>query len=193
MYEANKAKVYPVFFVYGFNHIQLPNLQCMKTVYLSFLLLIHYTVYGQNTIRSDAQKMGKALVEKDYDTYVNYTYPKLMKDMGGREKMKETISKQMEDLEKQGIKILSVTYDEPSVIIKEKKELQATLPQHMQFESSNGKVTAQTTIIAVSQDDGMHWYFVDPGERDLETVRITLPNLSKKLVLPPAAPVKMEK
>lgn len=165
----------------------------MKTVYLLLLLLFPFTVCGQSSIQSDAENMGKALVAKDYDIYVNYTYPKLMKDMGGRGKMKETIRKQMEDLENQGIKIISVTYGEPSVIIKEKKELQATLPQHMQFESANGKITAQTTIIAISQDDGAHWYFVDPGERDLETVRITLPNLSRKLVLPPAVPVKMEK
>lgn len=165
----------------------------MKIFRILLFLLFPFMVHGQNALRTDAEMMGKALIAKDYDTYVNYTYPKLMKDMGGREKMKETIKKQMEDLENQGVKILSVTYGEPSVIIKEKKELQATVPQHMQFESSNGKVTTQTTVIAISQDDGAHWYFVDPGERDLETVRITLPNLSKKLVLPPPGPVKMEK
>ncbi len=165
----------------------------MKIFSFFLVLLLPYAGIGQNNLRADAGKMGKALAEKNYEVYLNYTYPKLLKDMGGREKMKQTIQTQMEDLERQGIKILSVSYGEPSVIIKEKKELQATLPQQITFESTNGKVTAQSTIIAISQDAGAHWYFIDPGERDLETVRITLPNLSKKLILSPPAPVKMEK
>ena len=169
------------------------KLHFMKFSFLVLFTFLYQVSFAQNTIKADAEVMGKALVTKDYNAYISYTYPKLMKDMGGRDKMTETIKKQMDDLEKQGIKILSITYGEPSVIIKEKQELQATLPQEMQFQTADGKVKARTTIIAISQDDGKHWYFVDPGERDLETVRISLPNLSRKLVLPPSEPVKMEK
>lgn len=137
--------------------------------------------------------MGKALMSKDYSSFVSYTYPNILKDMGGRDKMVETVKKQMADLEAQGVKILSLSYGEPSAIIKEKKELQATLSQEMIFETAEGKVQAKSTLIAISTDDGKHWYLVDPGERDLETVRITLPNISKNLVLPPNEPVKIIK
>lgn len=97
--------------------------------------------------------MGKALVNKDYSSFINYTYPKILKDMGGRDKMMETVKKQMADLETQGVKILSLSYGEPSTIIKEKNELQATLSQEMIFETAEGKVQTKSTLIAISTDD----------------------------------------
>src|SRR5688572_13225973 len=125
----------------------------MKAVYTLLLLLVGNMALGQNTIKAEAEKMGKALLSKDYNSFVNYTYPKLVKDMGGREKMIETARKQMDDVAQQGVRFLSITYGEPSVIIKEKDELQATLPQEMIFETTEGKVQAKSTIIAVSDND----------------------------------------
>jgi hypothetical protein len=116
-----------------------------------------------------------------------------VKDLGGKEKMIATLKKQMGDFDAQGVKILSITYGEPSSIIKEKAELQATIPQQMVFVTQEGKIQSTSSLIAVSKDGGKHWYLIDPGGRDLETVRISLPNISKKLVLPPNAPVKMLK
>lgn len=173
--------------------ISLHNISMKKITVFVFLLFSALCMQAQTTIKTDAETMGNALMNKDYETYVHYTYPKILKDMGGKEKLKTTLQQQMEALSAQGVKILSVTYGEPSVIIKEKNELQATIPQYMTFETEEGKVESQSTLIAISTDDGKHWYLIDPSDRDLETVRITLPNISKKLVLPANAPVKMLK
>lgn len=167
----------------------------MKSI---FSLLVALTCmfsisFAQETILTDADRMAKALIESDYNTFLNYTYPKILKDMGGRKKMQETIKKQMDDLSLQGVKILSITYGEPNVIIKEKDELQTTLLQEMTFDTKEGKIQTKSSIIAISTNNGNSWYFVDPGERDLETVRLSLPNLSKKLVLPPHDAIKVEK
>jgi len=167
----------------------------MKTIgiFTIFILVCTAAFSQEINIRRDAETMGKALVDKDYANYVNFTYPKILKDMGGKEKMIVTIKKQMDDVNAQGAHIVSISFDKPSVIVKEKNELQATVPQTVIFETANGKMEARNTLIAISADDGVHWYFIDPGERDLETVRITLPNLSKKLILAPSEPIKQLK
>jgi hypothetical protein len=154
-------------------------------ILLCCLLGFQLQLTAQSNVKTQAEKMGQALVSKNYVDFTRYTYPKILKEMGGTEKMAATIRSQMENMEKTGVKILSLSYGEPSEIIKEKKEWQCTVPQIMTLKINSGKIISKTTLIAISQDEGKQWYFVDAGERDLETVRITLPNLSKKLVLPP--------
>lgn len=166
-------------------------------IFLSFLLLASvaciapHGAQAQGEIKKQAREMGEALIAKNYLKFTNYTYPQILKEMGGREKMAESIKKQMEGMEKTGVQITSLEYGTPSEIIKENKEWQCTIPQVMKIKTKDGIIQATGTLIAVSKDNGGQWYFVDTGERDLEAVRISLPNISKKLVLPPAAPPQM--
>lgn len=158
----------------------------MRIAFFCFLLfLCSNLIYGQeNIVRQQAEQMGAALIRKDYAAFTAFTYPSIMKDMGGKEKMTGTIRSQMESIEQGGARITALSYGTPAAIIKEKKELQCTLPQIMTMQVPGGKIIAKTTLIAISLDDGNRWYFVDAGERSLEAVRTTLPNLSKKLSLP---------
>ena len=165
-------------------------------IFFSFLFLITAFNLGQaqeNNIKTQAEMMGKALLDKDYAAYVGYTYPAIAQQTGGIEKLTASIKQQMELLSNQGVKVISIKYGEPSVIIKEKDELQSVILQTMVFTSKEGNIETETGIIAISKDNGKHWYFIDPGEKDLETVRHTLPNISKKLVLPESKPVKVLK
>lgn len=163
----------------------------MRTIFILIILFFHSLGWSQNSIREDAKQMGEYLLKSDFEHYVNYTYPKVMKDMGGRQQLKQTLKKQMEELLLQGVNIESIKYGEPSVILKEKKELQATLPQEVIFKTPNGKILSTSSLICISQNDGESWYFIDPGERTLDILRITLPNLSKKLIISPPQTSKL--
>lgn len=155
----------------------------MRAIFILIIMFFHSIGWSQNSILEEAKKMGGYLLSNDFEHYVNYTYPKVMKDMGGRHQLKQTLQKQMEELLLQGVNIVSIKYGEPSVILKEKKELQATLPQEVIFNTPNGKVLSTSSLICISQNDGESWYFIDPGERTLEILRISLPNISKKLII----------
>jgi hypothetical protein len=63
----------------------------------------------------------------------------------------------------------------------------------MLVQLSAGKVASSTTLIALSADEGNRWYFVDAGERDLATVRKSLPNVSKALKIVKPGPPKLVK
>jgi hypothetical protein len=154
---------------------------------IATLILISFctNVFAQSAaIKKQAEQMGAALVKKDYNTFVSFSYPLIQEQMGGKEKMSASIEQQMQGMEKGGIKIVSISYDEPSDPVKAGKELQCTITQKMVMQLHQGKILAKGTLIGISQDQGKKWYFVDAGERDIETVRQSLPNISKALKLP---------
>jgi hypothetical protein len=150
---------------------------------LSFLFISVISFAQPYPVKQQAQEMGNALVRKDYKTFVEFSFPKILKEMGGKEKMAESIAKQMQGLESAGSRIISISAGDPAAFIKAGKELQTTIQQQMTIKVKEGKIVSKTTLIAISQDNGKHWYFVDAGERDLAAIRKTLPNLSKALVI----------
>lgn len=150
-----------------------------------FSLLVSLSSSAQNSVKQQAEQMGNALVRKDYATFITFAYPAIVKEMGGSGKMAAAIEQQMKGMESTA-QILSISYGDPSSIIREGKELQCTLPQQMTLKTPQGKVLTKSTLIAISQDEGTRWYFVDIGERDINAVRTSLPNISRKLILPKA-------
>jgi hypothetical protein len=146
--------------------------------------------WAQNSqIRRQAEEMGEALLRKDYVAFTRFTYPKILKEMGGSPKLAASIEKQMKEMENQGVKILSLSYGVPSSVVKHHGEWQCTLPREMILTTSQGRILAKSTLIAISVDQGNNWYFIDPGERDLKTIRLSLPKLSQLIFLPsPEAP-----
>lgn len=151
---------------------------------LLFAFICFSSFAQNNNVKTQAEQMGKALLQKDYKTFVTFTYPKLLKQMGGEEKMSGSIAQQMKSMAMSGTKIVALNYGAPTPVIKAGKELQCTIPQQMIMMSGNNKIAAKTTLIAISEDKGKRWYFIDAGERDITAVRQQLPNISKSIVLP---------
>jgi hypothetical protein len=164
----------------------------IATNYLLLVLLAFssFTASAQSqALKEQVSQMGNALIRKDYKTFVSFSYPSIVKQMGGSEKMAATIAGQMKGMEDNGQQIVSFSYGEPTPMVKAGKELQSTIQQQMTVKVKQGKIAAKSTLIAISQDNGQHWYFVDAGERDLATIRQSLPNISKSLrILRPEAP-----
>lgn len=161
----------------------------MRLKQLFLLLLISTVSFGQQAdiIRKQAEQMGNALLQKDYKTFVTFTYPPIVKQMGGADKMAGSIHKQMEEMQRSAT-IQSITYGQPSAVISEGQELQCTVPQEMIIKTQQGKIKTVSTLLAFSRDKGAHWYFVDAGDRNIATIRTSLPNASKKLVIPKPVP-----
>ncbi|HRO41432.1 MAG TPA: hypothetical protein PL009_01265 [Flavipsychrobacter sp.] len=159
----------------------------MRYLLTSILMLLCFAATAQSTIKEQAEKMGAALIGKDYKTFVTFTHPTIIKEMGGTEKMAAAIEKQMKGME-QTAQILSISYDEPSSVVKEGNELQCTVPQTMILKTPQGKILTKSTLIGISTNGGAHWYFVDAGERDINAVKASLPNVSRKLELPTPVP-----
>jgi hypothetical protein len=165
----------------------------MKGLYLfiTLLLLTAPGAFAQTDItnariamKKAAERMGWALVNKEYMAFMKTTHPKAIEMAeGGLEKMAQRLQSQVEGMERNANKIIAAWPGEPSAIIDTAGELQSTIPQKMKIELENGKIITETTLLAMSPDNGVSWYFMDANDRDIATIRKTFPNFSSKLVL----------
>lgn len=170
----------------------------MKPSIISFFFgtIFFISSYGQvkeasQNLKQQAGKMGTAFVSGDYKTFANYTYPFVLKLMGGASKMIEILNDGTNDMKTKGMSFSNITFDEPSKIVKSGKELQATIAQHTEIKLPQGRLVSTSTLIAISTDNGVNWTFIDTSNKEMETLRKTFPNLSSALVIPkPQPPVR---
>lgn len=138
----------------------------------------------QTVIKTEALKMAKALAALDLETYASYTYPTLVTDKDGKEKIKQGVDSIQKYREQFGIKVKSVLLGNPSAVVTYKGVQQCTLPQTMTVEAFMGSMETETTLIGLS-NDGKKWYFVDALMYRQKEAKSKLPELSPELVIPP--------
>jgi hypothetical protein len=170
----------------------------MRILSLIILFFCAYASYAQPTeyeakaaVKTDAQRMGFALVSKDFYSFVKFTYPKAVEKTGA-EKMEQMLASQVAGMEKNNNKILAAWPGEPSAFIDTAGELQCTIPQKMKLELDNGTLITETTLLATSTDQGRHWYFMDAADRSIEVIRSQFPNFSSKHILTKSPEPKFE-
>jgi hypothetical protein len=138
-----------------------------------------------STVKEQANKMGQFLVTKDYKSFAKMTYPKLVEMMGGEDRMIDAMKGGSQETGGASVEILSVTIGDVSKIIKAGAELQCTVKEVIETKVESGKLVAESMLIAISQDEGKHWYFIDASNKDIITLRQSLPNLSDSLKITP--------
>jgi len=148
------------------------------------VLVCAYSQPPETIIKIQAMDMARAVLAKDVDKIVYYMPPKLVADAGGKEKMmiaRDTVNKYMKQF---GAEIKKVTIGNPGKIISYKKQLQTTVPQTTEASFMSSTVILQSTLIAISEDGGRRWYFVDTNIYRENKLRSSLPDLSPELVIP---------
>lgn len=165
---------------------------CKKKILLYFflpvLIVVSQAAIAQNyssIIKAQGMEMAKAVLAKDVDKLVKYIHPKMVEAAGGKEKMmmaRDTANKYMQQF---GAEIKKVTIGNPAPVVSYKNELQTTLPQTTEVKFMASTVILESTLIAISQDKGEHWYFIDTSIYHMDKVKKSLPDLSPALVIPP--------
>jgi len=166
----------------------------MKAYILFFLaILITRTVFAQKNIdtagamqnlKFSATKMVGHLRDNEFDSFVRYTHPKIISMIGGKAKMIDAIKTTYKQINDGGFKIDSVLIGEPDSIIVTKTELQDVLPEILEMKGNGGKLIATSYLLAVSNNEGKTWYFIDTSGKTLQQMQTIFPTLSNKLVIP---------
>ena len=92
--------------------------------------------------------------------------------------------------EEEGITFEALKFGTPSKMIHAGTELQCIIQQQIEMLLPRGRMTAITTLIALSEDNGKSWYFTDASRFDLASMQRLIPSLSNELVFPyPQDPV----
>jgi hypothetical protein len=125
-------------------------------------------------------------MEGDFERLADFTHPKVVELMGGREKMAEFVRKGMADMKTQGFETLSYTpAAEPTQVLREGRTLYAILPARLRMRTPDGVVfVSESFMIALSGDDGKNWKFVSGATADATRLKILMPEVADKLKLP---------
>lgn len=157
---------------------------------IAFILVMASTLLAQTpqqlaTLKAQAKAMATAIKKQDFKTVIKMTNPKVVAAAGGEAKMLEQLSKGMGMMKAKGMNmsISNVVVGEPSAFIKVKKQLQCTVPDKIEIKMMGGTMSTNSTLIAISDDNGKTWNFIDAMGKNLASLKQTLPDLSDKLVI----------
>ena len=151
----------------------------------------HALSQNQNSvIKIQAMEMVKALLKKDFAAFTRYMHPKVVELAGGSNKLIERMDTMNAVAMQYGAEIKKVLIGNPGNIVRYKKEMQVTIPQITEMKTGFGNLVLESTLIAISVNNGRNWYFIDTSVYNAEAVKKALPNLSPDLVIPPSKPPK---
>jgi hypothetical protein len=171
----------------------------MKSVLLSCCLIVQTLLMlpqmstAQSTpsaIKAAAISMGNALVKKNSDQFLSYMHPSMIKLAGGKEKLSVISDSALKVFEQFGGKVSRITYGNPAEIISYKKTLQSVITQTTTLSSFIGDAEWSSSLIAISNDNGKSWTFIDTNMFGIKQIKAAMPDISPALVIPKAAAPK---
>jgi len=158
-----------------------------------YLILMGFLLFGgisiaQNahseSIKRDGNNMITFMLDKDYESLSRFTYPIIIEWMGGKDKMINVISKEMQRIEDQGVVFLELSIGEPEEVYEAGEEIHCLVPQKVILENKDGKIISRSHLLAVSADLGKNWYFVDIAQLTSENVTVLFPKFNSDLKIP---------
>jgi hypothetical protein len=171
----------------------------MKIFFSSLLLLqvvfvLPIAVSAQanpSAIKSAAIAMGNALVKKNSEQFLSFMHPSMIKLAGGKEKLRVISDSALKVFEQFGGKVSRITYGNPAEIISYKKTLQSVISQTTTLSSFIGDAELSSSLIAISNDKGKTWTFIDTNMFGIKEIKAAMPDISPALVIPKSAAPKI--
>jgi len=118
-------------------------------------------------------------------------HPNIIAYAGGKEKMKAKMDSAYAAAKLFGVSFKRYSIGSPGEIVKYKDQLQAVLPEITTIKTPLGDLTAETSMIVISPDDGKNWWFIDTNVYRVDKLKSILPDISPDLVIPPQKQPKL--
>lgn len=115
----------------------------------------------QVIFQRDVEKMGKCLIERDYECFVNYNHPMIIQSYGSKEKMKETVNGAMHTYRDMGGEYKNIKFVDIQQIEHKGRNIQAIINQDVTIIKNNENVVERQRLLAVSEDNGATWYYIN--------------------------------
>ena len=160
---------------------------------LSLLLLISTTVSGQHTssIKTAAMNMGNALAQKNSQKFIGYMHPVMIELAGGEEQLRMISDSALNVFEQLGGKVSKISFGNPGEVVNHKNILQSVIPQTMTLTSFIADIELSTSLIAISEDGGKNWRFIDTNLFNIKQIKSTMPEISPSLIIPKSTAPKI--
>ena len=141
-------------------------------------------------VRELAAENSAARASGNYGRLVDLTYPKVVEMVGGRDKMIETLRRGSEDMKAHGTAILGADVSEPKEVVTSGNKQFAVVPMTVRVQVPDGTLRSKGFLIAVSEDHGKTWVFIDGAGitkelgKEREKLAQVLPDFPTQLSLP---------
>ena len=172
----------------GFSELCMKMRIAKKNRFAAFvIILLSHAAFGQTdykNLKSQAEESAKAFIGGDYARLVDLTYPKLVELIGGRAKMISFIEKDMKEMKAQGVEVISMSFDDPTQVIKIGEQWFAVLPSTMKMKVPDGILVGKSFMLGISGDNGERWTFVGGSALDEKAIKTLFPAAVGKLKIP---------
>jgi hypothetical protein len=138
-----------------------------KIIYCCFFLTFKLSAQTVDealtkTLNNAATVMTNAFLKRDFKHFGQLMHPQLVALMGGDTVLSRALETQIQDMEKSGYVIETITTSAPMLpLVRCKKSIQTILPQQMVLKTPKGRMQINANYWVISEDDGKTWHFAD--------------------------------
>ena len=132
-------------------------------------------------IEKGIEEMGEALINQDIEAFVAFNHPIVVQSFGGKEKMTELMQSSVQELKLSGNIIRDISMLDILDIQEDASSIQALVAQSVEAEFNGEIRTEIQNIIAVSEDNGSNWYFINTYDNSRDELEKVFPQLNPKL------------
>ncbi|MEK7951637.1 hypothetical protein [Luteolibacter soli] len=143
-------------------------------------------------IKKHAELCSDAQLKMDFDKVLPYVPKKLLETMGGAELLKTRLDQASTMLKSRGVTIDSAKIGTPQVPKNHGGVLVSLVPMETMMTTPQGKIIASSHMIAISEDKGASWVFVDTATVNEDKLGTLYPALKGKVDIPMATARKGE-
>ncbi|HEK19815.1 MULTISPECIES: hypothetical protein [unclassified Mucilaginibacter] len=159
-------------------------------VAVAILVLFSFTVRAQDNllVKKLAGRFAKATFTADTKTVLSMSYPGLIKLSGGAEAMAKLINDRIEALRARGVIAFDGWVNAPGPFYKAGTQLLCLLPETVKMKVLNGVYISNSYLLAISNDKGKTWTFMDVGNMPKNVLLRLLPDFNAALEIPAPTP-----
>ena len=119
----------------------------------------------------------------DYEKFLDYSYPTVIEETGGREKSITLAKATTEAMKAKGIKIVSIVAGEPGEPVASGGKTFVLVPVQMKLDSPDATVSLTGSWLAIATGDGP-WLFIGSNSLTPEKIKILVPDLPAGIKIP---------
>ena len=156
-----------------------------------FLSIIFIFIFCLNPISQtkdealiDAKKTAKATLNSDFRTVLDYTFPPVLKLMGGKEKALEIIAKAMSNMKSSGFVFESADVISVSEIVEEQNQHRCIIKNINVMTFNGQKITSESYLFGIYNEEQSRWNFIEAKQLANPAINQVLPDFKTELVIP---------
>ena len=135
----------------------------------------------QVIFQKDVENMGKCLINRNYECFVNYNHPMIIQAYGSKEKMKTFVDQAMQSYKESGYEYKAIKFVDIQQIEQNGHNIQAIINQDVTILDNNENVVERQQLLGVSEDRGSTWYYISINGMNKEKISEFYPAINPKL------------